>query len=114
VRDRSRERRKEKDRKRRKEEKRERRKRKEEKVSRGLKTHIIDQHAEWTLHELCDRRRQRTKKAAKKARKEGGSKKTFGYYGILNESDINTKDSEFRAWLIEERKMSEWRGTSEA
>jgi len=30
----------------------------------------------------------------------------WGKYGIISESDIFTKEPEFRAWLVEERKMN--------
>lgn len=47
----------------------------------------------------------RAKRAAKKAKK-GGAIQEYGKHGVLNETDMYTKDSEFRAWIIEERTLN--------
>ncbi|PCH36635.1 hypothetical protein WOLCODRAFT_140538 [Wolfiporia cocos MD-104 SS10] len=66
-----------------------------------------------------DRRRHKRKKE-KKSRKHEDKKKDkkdkkkkinaashqWGKYGIINESDLFTKEQEFRAWLVEERKIN--------
>ncbi|OCF45660.1 tRNA(His) guanylyltransferase [Kwoniella heveanensis CBS 569] len=59
-----------------------------------------------------ERRRRKEKKREKKAKKEKKRKGTaastakWGQYGIISETDIVSKDSEFRAWLVEERMIN--------
>ncbi|WVR08608.1 hypothetical protein IAU60_005663 [Kwoniella sp. DSM 27419] len=56
-----------------------------------------------------ERRRRKEKKREKKARREKGtaaSTAKWGQYGLISEADITKKDSEFRAWLVEERKIN--------
>ncbi|KAI0785721.1 hypothetical protein C8Q75DRAFT_774283 [Abortiporus biennis] len=56
--------------------------------------------------------RDREKKERKKEKKEKKKKKAgaighqWGKYGIINETDIYNKEQEFRAWLVEERKIN--------
>ncbi|WVQ95477.1 hypothetical protein IAU59_002574 [Kwoniella sp. CBS 9459] len=59
-----------------------------------------------------ERRRRKEKKREKKAKKDRKRKGTaastaqWGQYGIISELDIISKDSEFRAWLVEERTIN--------
>ncbi|KAI0734068.1 hypothetical protein C8Q72DRAFT_810029 [Fomitopsis betulina] len=47
------------------------------------------------------------RKKEKKRRKAGAvSHQQWGKYGIITESDLYTKEQEFRAWLVEERKIN--------
>ncbi|OCH89443.1 hypothetical protein OBBRIDRAFT_794307 [Obba rivulosa] len=56
--------------------------------------------------------RDRERKERKKEKKEKKKKKTaavshhWGKYGIINETDLYNKEQEFRAWLVEERKIN--------
>ncbi|KEI37378.1 uncharacterized protein L969DRAFT_53362 [Mixia osmundae IAM 14324] len=52
------------------------------------------------------KRVRREAKATKKAKKLGVVGHEYGSRGILNEADIFTKDMEFNAWLMEERKIN--------
>ncbi|ORX41096.1 hypothetical protein BD324DRAFT_38072 [Kockovaella imperatae] len=54
------------------------------------------------------RRRRKEKKRLKKEKKKGTVALTaqWGKYGIISDADIGNKDSEFRAWLVEERKIN--------
>ncbi|OWZ59688.1 hypothetical protein C356_00805 [Cryptococcus neoformans c45] len=56
-----------------------------------------------------ERRRRKEKKKAKrdkKKRETAASTHSWGQYGIISEIDLPKKDSEFRAWLVEERKIN--------
>ncbi|KIR79413.1 hypothetical protein I305_00457 [Cryptococcus gattii E566] len=56
-----------------------------------------------------ERRRRKEKKRAKrdkKKRETAASTHSWGQYGIISEIDLPKKDSEFRAWLVEERKIN--------
>ncbi|WWC92174.1 uncharacterized protein L201_007128 [Kwoniella dendrophila CBS 6074] len=59
-----------------------------------------------------DRKRRKEKKKEKKAKKDKKKRGTasstaqWGQYGIISEVDLPKKDSEFRAWLVEERKIN--------
>ncbi|KAF7428921.1 hypothetical protein PC9H_008157 [Pleurotus ostreatus] len=46
------------------------------------------------------------KKKSKKSKKSGGEKPHWGKYGIITESDMFNKASEFHTWLVEERKIN--------
>lgn len=58
--------------------------------------------------------RSRERRERKKEKKEKKKKKTaaaslshqWGKYGIINETDLYNKEQEFRAWLVEERKIN--------
>ncbi|EMD32977.1 hypothetical protein CERSUDRAFT_108497 [Gelatoporia subvermispora B] len=56
--------------------------------------------------------RDRERKERKKEKREKKKKKTaaashhWGKYGIINETDLYNKEQEFRAWLVEERKIN--------
>ncbi|GBE80801.1 predicted protein [Sparassis crispa] len=39
-------------------------------------------------------------------KKSGAVSHQWGKYGIINETDLYTKEQEFRAWLVEERKIN--------
>jgi len=45
-------------------------------------------------------------KKSKKKHKSAASSHQWGKYGIINETDIYNKEQEFRAWLVEERKIN--------
>nr|XP_018259720.1 uncharacterized protein I303_07788 [Kwoniella dejecticola CBS 10117]OBR81878.1 hypothetical protein I303_07788 [Kwoniella dejecticola CBS 10117] len=56
-----------------------------------------------------ERRRRKEKKKAKKEKKRKGTASStaqWGQYGLISEIDLPKKDSEFRAWLVEERKIN--------
>ncbi|OCF58508.1 hypothetical protein L486_04541 [Kwoniella mangroviensis CBS 10435] len=56
-----------------------------------------------------ERRRRKEKKREKKAKKDSGTASStakWGQHGIISEIDLPKKDSEFRAWLVEERKIN--------
>ncbi|WWC72465.1 uncharacterized protein I206_106427 [Kwoniella pini CBS 10737] len=56
-----------------------------------------------------ERRRRKEKKRAKKDKKRRGTASStaqWGQYGLISEIDLPKKDSEFRAWLVEERKIN--------
>ncbi|WVQ85840.1 hypothetical protein IAT38_008008 [Cryptococcus sp. DSM 104549] len=56
-----------------------------------------------------DRKRRKEKKRAKKEKKKrntAASTAKWGQYGIISDIDLSKKDSEFRAWLVEERKIN--------
>ncbi|WVN89605.1 uncharacterized protein L203_104832 [Cryptococcus depauperatus CBS 7841] len=56
-----------------------------------------------------DREERRKRKKEKRARKEQKKTKTsisWGKYGIISDLDMSKKDTEFRAWLVEERKIN--------
>ncbi|KAK6906734.1 hypothetical protein I203_100721 [Kwoniella mangroviensis CBS 8507] len=59
-----------------------------------------------------ERRRRKEKKREKKAKKDSKRKGTasstakWGQHGIISEIDLPKRDSEFRAWLVEERKIN--------
>ncbi|KAF4563041.1 hypothetical protein EYR40_007241 [Pleurotus pulmonarius] len=46
------------------------------------------------------------KKKSKKSKKSSGEKPHWGKYGIITESDMFNKASEFHTWLVEERKIN--------
>lgn len=50
--------------------------------------------------------KKRDKKKDKKKNKTGAVTSQYGKYGIINESDMFEKTQEFRAWLVEERKIN--------
>ncbi|KAF9534537.1 hypothetical protein CPB83DRAFT_902433 [Crepidotus variabilis] len=57
------------------------------------------------------RERRKEKRREKKERKDKKKKDTgtvphWGKYGIISDTDIFTKDQEFRTWLVEERKIN--------
>ncbi|KAI0629487.1 hypothetical protein C8Q77DRAFT_1220212 [Trametes polyzona] len=58
------------------------------------------------------RSREREKKEKKKSKKDKKKQKSsavghqWGKYGIINETDLYNKEQEFRAWLVEERKIN--------
>ncbi|CCM03951.1 uncharacterized protein FIBRA_06104 [Fibroporia radiculosa] len=45
-------------------------------------------------------------KKEKKKKKSGAVSHQWGKYGIISETDLYTKEQEFRAWLVEERKIN--------
>ncbi|KAI0774880.1 hypothetical protein BD413DRAFT_537342 [Trametes elegans] len=45
-------------------------------------------------------------KKDKKKHKSGAVSHQWGKYGLINESDMYNKEQEFRAWLVEERKIN--------
>ncbi|KAF9817052.1 hypothetical protein IEO21_03634 [Rhodonia placenta] len=55
-------------------------------------------------------RKKKEKKARKKDKKEkkksGAVSHQWGKYGLINDSDLYNKEQEFRAWLVEERKIN--------
>nr|XP_019051188.1 hypothetical protein I302_01637 [Kwoniella bestiolae CBS 10118]OCF30118.1 hypothetical protein I302_01637 [Kwoniella bestiolae CBS 10118] len=56
-----------------------------------------------------ERKRRKEKKKAKKDKKKRGTASStakWGQYGIITEIDLPKKDSEFRAWLVEERTIN--------
>ncbi|KAI0919129.1 hypothetical protein AcV5_002124 [Taiwanofungus camphoratus] len=64
------------------------------------------------LRKRRSKSRDREKKERKKEKKEKKKKKSaavshqWGKYGIINETDLYNKEQEFRAWLVEERKIN--------
>ncbi|KAL7422321.1 hypothetical protein Q5752_002967 [Cryptotrichosporon argae] len=54
-----------------------------------------------------DRQRRKDKKRDKKRRgKTAASTATWGKFGVISETDMSKRDSEFRAWLVEERQLN--------
>ncbi|KAK8850447.1 hypothetical protein IAR55_004365 [Kwoniella newhampshirensis] len=56
-----------------------------------------------------ERRRRKERKRAKRDKKKrstAASTAQWGQYGLISEQDFTKKDSEFRAWLVEERKIN--------
>nr|XP_031862448.1 uncharacterized protein CI109_001945 [Kwoniella shandongensis]KAA5529520.1 hypothetical protein CI109_001945 [Kwoniella shandongensis] len=56
-----------------------------------------------------EKRKRKEKKRAKRDRKKrstASSTAQWGQYGLISEQDFTKKDSEFRAWLVEERKIN--------
>ncbi|KAI0664035.1 hypothetical protein C8Q70DRAFT_944775 [Cubamyces menziesii] len=56
-----------------------------------------------------DRERKEKKRKSKKDKKKhksGAVSHQWGKYGIINETDLYNKEQEFRAWLVEERKIN--------
>ncbi|OJT11013.1 hypothetical protein TRAPUB_12467 [Trametes pubescens] len=50
--------------------------------------------------------RKKSKKEKKKQKNSAAVSHQWGKYGIINESDLYNKEQEFRAWLVEERKIN--------
>ncbi|KAI0800140.1 hypothetical protein C8Q74DRAFT_1191701 [Fomes fomentarius] len=54
-----------------------------------------------------DRKEKKKSKKDKKKQKSGAvGHEQWGKYGIINETDLYNKEPEFRAWLVEERKIN--------
>ncbi|KAI9327047.1 hypothetical protein BDR26DRAFT_876130 [Obelidium mucronatum] len=56
--------------------------------------------------ETKKKKKDKKKKKEKKRKGEKKEKSTWGKHGIIAESDIWTKDAEFRAWLVEVKRVS--------
>ncbi|KAH9925705.1 hypothetical protein B0H21DRAFT_764310 [Amylocystis lapponica] len=50
--------------------------------------------------------RKREKKEKKNKKKSAAVSQQWGKYGTINETDLYNKEQEFRAWLVEERKIN--------
>ncbi|KAF8515317.1 hypothetical protein BU17DRAFT_76838 [Hysterangium stoloniferum] len=53
-----------------------------------------------------ERKERKREKKERKKKKSGTVTAQWGKYGIINESDIYTKEAEFRSWLVEECKTN--------
>jgi len=53
-----------------------------------------------------ERKERKKEKKDKKKKKLGAVTAQWGQYGIISESDLYTKEEEYRTWLIEERKLN--------
>lgn len=65
-----------------------------------------DKHKKKRSRSRDRKERKREKKEKKKKKKLGAASHQWGKYGIINETDLFTKEQEFRSWLVEERKIN--------
>ncbi|OBZ69821.1 hypothetical protein A0H81_10204 [Grifola frondosa] len=56
--------------------------------------------------EKKERKKEKKEKKDKKKVKSGAVSHQWGKYGLINETDLYNKEQEFRAWLVEERKIN--------